>query len=52
MNEVINILNIEVVGYYLFGGMDVVNDLVVVVDIILNGLGSLFGLKIYMSEFL
>lgn len=51
LNEAINILNTEVAGYYPFGGTDAVNDPVAAVDTILNGSGSLSGLKTYMSEF-
>ncbi|GAB4530939.1 MAG: hypothetical protein Tsb0019_32670 [Roseibium sp.] len=51
MFEVLNILNTEVAGYYVFGGTDAVNNPVATIDAILDGAGGRDGLRTYMEEF-
>ncbi|WP_298959802.1 flagellar protein [uncultured Roseibium sp.] len=51
LSETLNILNTEIAGYYVFGGTDAVNDPVAPLEDILNGSGSLSGLRDYMDEF-
>ena len=49
--EVVNLLNTEVAGFYLYGGTDAVRDPVAKVDEILNGANGLDGLATYMDEY-
>ena len=51
LSETLNLLNTEIAGYYVFGGTDAVNDPVAPLEDILNGSGSLSGLRDYMDEF-
>ena len=51
LNEVVNILNTEIAGYYVFGGTDAVSDPVATLDAIFNGSGDLDGLKTVMEEY-
>ncbi|MBO6893282.1 MAG: flagellar protein [Roseibium sp.] len=51
LNEVLNIMNTEVAGFYAFGGTDAVSDPVATIDAILNGADGLDGLKTVMDEY-
>lgn len=49
--EVVNLMNSEVAGHYLFGGADSTTNPVASVDAILNGANGLDGLRTVMDEY-
>ncbi len=51
LEEVVNILNTEVAGFYAFGGTDAITDPVSTIEAILDGSGSEDGLRTYVSEY-